>query len=106
MNSLHCCVVTAKVKNFSEFSSASYLLNSWTLCSHLQWGAEDAEIRVPSVENMELELRKVFPLKLGVGQDIATLLRILPGISPLLISTLPVHSLAFFSKTSPEFFLC
>ena len=33
------------------------------------------------------------------------MLRLLPGISLLLISTLPVHSSAF-SKTCPEFFLC
>ena len=33
-------------------------------------------------------------------------LRLLPAISSLLISTLPVHSPAFFSKTYPEFFLC
>ena len=31
--------------------------------------------------------------------------RLLPGSSSLLISTLPVHSPAFFSKTSPDFFL-
>ena len=32
------------------------------------------------------------------------MLCILPGISSLLISTLPVHSPAFFPKTSPKFF--
>ena len=32
------------------------------------------------------------------------MLRLLPGISSLLISNLPVHSLAFFPKTSPKFF--
>ena len=34
------------------------------------------------------------------------MLRSLPGISSLLISTLPVHSPEFFPKTSPDFFLC
>ena len=34
------------------------------------------------------------------------MLCVLPGISSLLISTLPVHSPAFSKKTSPTFFLC
>ena len=49
---------------------------------------------------------KILPLKPGVGQYIAIHAMLPPGISSLLISTLPVHSPAFFSKTSPEFFLC
>ena len=50
----------------------------------------------------------VLPLKPGVGQYIQPYMpRLLPRISSLLISTLPVHSPAFFfSKTSPEFFVC
>ena len=32
------------------------------------------------------------------------MLHLLPGISPLLISALPVHSPAFFPKTFPMFF--
>ena len=42
----------------------------------------------------------VLPLKPGVVR-----LRLLPGISSLLISTLAVHSPAFFPKSLPIFFL-
>ena len=45
----------------------------------------------------------VLPLKPGVGQHIAIYATRMPGISSLLISTLPVHSPAFFSKSSPDF---
>ena len=48
---------------------------------------------------------KRLPLKPGVGQYTG-ILHLLPGISSLLISTLLVRSPAFFSKTSPNFFLC
>ena len=44
----------------------------------------------------------VLPSKPGVGQYIYVL-RLLPGISSLLISTLPVHSPAFFPKPLPIF---
>ena len=43
----------------------------------------------------------VLPLKPGVG---TCMLRLLPGISSLLISTFPVHSPAFFPKHLPIFF--
>ena len=42
----------------------------------------------------------VVPLKPGVGQCV---LRLLPGISSLLIFTLPVYSSAFFQKPLPIF---
>ena len=46
----------------------------------------------------------ILPLKPGVGQYVSIyMLHLLPGISSLLISTLPVHSLAFFSKPLPIF---
>ena len=61
----------------------------------LQWGAAYAEIKVPSGENTEL---KRSPLKPLVGQYIAIMLHLLPGIFSLPISTLPVHSPAFFPK--------
>ena len=57
------------------------------------WATEDAEIKVPSVENPELT--NVLPaLKPGVGQNIAT------HASPT--STFPVHSPSFVSKSSPS----
>ena len=62
-----------------------------------QRGAADVEIKVPSDENTEL---KRSPFKAW------SKLRLRPGISSLLISTLPVHSPAFFPKTSPDFFMC
>ena len=46
----------------------------------------------------------VLPLKPGVGQYIA-IHATLTAKDFFLISTLPVHSLAFFSKPSPNFFL-
>ena len=66
-----------------------------------QWGAADAEIKVPSGENTEL---KRSPFK-AWSRSVYSLY-LLPGISSSLIATLPVHSPAFFSKTSPDFFLC
>jgi len=36
----------------------------------LQWGTVDTEIKIPSAENPELT--NIFPLKPGVGQNIAT----------------------------------
>ena len=60
----------------------------------------DAEIKVLSGENTELN---VLPLKPGVGQYIAIHATLTAGSSSLLISTLPVHSPTFFSKTSPDF---
>ena len=66
-----------------------------------QWGAADAEIKVPSGENTEL--KNVLPSKPGVGQYIAIHATKMPGISSFLFSTLPVHSPAFFCKTSPDF---
>ena len=41
---------------------------------------------------------KVVSLKPGVGQYIAIHTSLLPAISPLLISTLPIHSPAFFPE--------
>ena len=64
-----------------------------------QWGAADAEIKVPSSGNTEL---KRSPLKPGVGQYIA-MHATLTARDFLLISTLPVHSPAFFPKPLPIF---
>ena len=73
-----------------------------------QWGAADAEIKVPSGENTEL---KRFPFKAWIRSVYiaihatltATCQGSLPGISSLLNSTLPVHSPAFFPKPLPIF---
>ena len=54
-----------------------------------QWGTADAEIKDPSVQNAEL---KGSPFKVWSRSE--------------LISTFPVCSSAFSSKTSPELFLC
>ena len=61
-----------------------------------EWGAMDAEIKVPSVENTELEGSS---FKAGVDQYIA----IHATLTALLISVLPVHSPAFFPKPLPSF---
>ena len=70
---------------------------------HLQWGAVDAEIKVPSGENTEL---KRSPCKAWSSQYIAihaTLTARDFFLSCLLISTLSVHSPAFFPKPLPIF---
>ena len=56
-----------------------------------QLGAADAEI--PSDENTEL---KGAPIK--AWSQLPSMQCLLPGVSSLLISTLPVHSPAFFPK--------
>ena len=61
-----------------------------------QWGAADAEIKVPFVEN------KASPAKPAVGQYIA-IHAALTARDFLLISSLPVHSPAFFRKPLPIF---
>ena len=73
-----------------------------TYCEHPpQWGAADAEIKVPSGENTEL---KHSPFK-AWSRSVYSHTRyvLLPGISSLLISTLLVHSPAFFPKPLPIF---
>ena len=62
-------------------------------------GAADAEIKVPAVENTEL---KGFPFK-AWSRSVLYMLRLLPGISSLLISTFRFIHLHFF-QTSPDFF--
>ena len=63
----------------------------------------DAEIKVPSGENAEL---KHSPFKKpGVGHYIA-IHTMLTASNFFLISTLPVHSPAFFPKPFPIFFSC
>ena len=60
-------------------------------------------IKVPSGENTEL---KRSPFTAWSRSVYSRLLRLLPGISSLLISILPVHSPVFFPKPLPIFFLC
>ena len=70
-----------------------------------RWGAADAEVKAPSGENTEL---KRYPFKAWSRSAYShTCYAYCQGfLSCLLISTLPVHSPAFFSKTSPDFSLC
>ena len=70
----------------------------------LHWGTANADIKDPSLENPEL---KDSLLKHGLGQNIT--INASPNARDFfleLFSTRPVHSSAFFPKTSPEFFLC
>ena len=73
--------------------------NAQLSCRKLpQWGAADAEIKVPSVENTEL---KGFPFHAWSRSVYSrTSYFLLPWISSLLISTLPVHSPAFLKKNN------
>ena len=65
-----------------------------------QWGAADAEIKVPFGENTELK-RSPFKAWSSYIAMHATLTA--RNFSSLLISTLPVHSPAFFPKPLPIF---
>ena len=70
-----------------------------------RWGAADAEIKVPSGENTELKRSPFKAWSRSVSSH--TCYAYCQGfLSFLLICTLPVHSPAFFSRTSPDFFLC
>ena len=65
-----------------------------------QWGAADAEIKVPSDENTELKRSPFIASSRSVYSH--TCYAYCQGfISSLLISTLPVHSPAFFPKPLP-----
>ena len=65
-----------------------------------QWGAADAEIKVPSGENTELKRSPFIASSRSVYSH--TCYAYCQGfISSLLISTLPVHSPAFFPKPLP-----
>ena len=79
----------------------SYRLSFFLSFFPPQCGAADAEIKVPSGENTDLN---VLPLKHGVGQYIAIhATRTARDFSSLLISTLPVRSPAFYPKPLPIF---
>ena len=68
-----------------------------------QWGAADAEIKVPSGGNTEL---KRSPFKVGVGQYIA-IHATLTARDFFLAYFYPSGPFTcVFSKTSPDFFLC
>ena len=67
-----------------------------------QWGAADAEIKVPSVENTELK-GSHFIKAWSRSVHSHTWYAYCQGRLSLLISTLQVHSPAFFSKPLPSF---
>ena len=76
------------------------------LClSSPQWEAADTEIKVPSGENTQL---KRSPFKAWSRSVYSHPARhsLQQGISSMFISSLLVHSSAFFPNTSPDFFLC
>ena len=66
-----------------------------------QWGAADAEIKVPSGENTELKRSPFKAWSRSVYSH--TCHACCCYAASFLISTLPVHSPPFFSKTSPDF---
>ena len=68
-----------------------------------QWGAADAEIKVPSVRTQSLN---VLPVEPGVGQYIAMHVT-LTARGFFLASFYPSGPFtSIFPQTSPEFFLC
>ena len=66
-----------------------------------QWGAADAEIKVPSGEYTELKRSPFIAWSRSVYSH--TCYAYCQGFLPCL-STLPVHSPALFSKISPDIF--
>ena len=83
----------------SSWSSLEHHLSEIKL-SFLHPCSGELWIKAPSVENTELEGS---PFKAWGRSLQSYMLRLLPGISSLLISTLPVHSPAFFPKPAPSF---
>ena len=86
-----------------ESGAVSCTVAYWSMSvTSPQCGAADAEIKVPYLENTEL---KVLLLKPGAGEYIAiyAMFTAKKINSSLLISTLPVHSPAFFSNLSRVF---
>ena len=69
-----------------------------------RWGTKDAEIKVPSVENLEL---KGSPFKaLSRSEYSHACFTYCQGFLPWTIFYSPGPFISRFSKTSPEFFLC
>ena len=66
-----------------------------------QWGAADAEIKVPSGESLN-----VLPLKPGVGQYIAIHATLTARDFFPVYFNLSGPFTCIFPKTSPDFFLC
>ena len=62
------------------------------------------ELQMQKFHPVRTQSLNVLPLQPGVGQYIAYILRLLPGISSLLISTFPGHSPAFFFQNLSRFF--
>ena len=94
-----------KSLSFLLFLYRTLLLRTYCLCNSPQWGDTDAEIKVPSGENTELNRS---PFKVWSRSVYGhTLLHLLPWISSSLISTLPIHSPPFFFfQNLSRFFLC
>ena len=69
-----------------------------------QWGAADADIKVPSGENTEFKLSPFKAWSRSVCSH--TCYAYCQGFLPYLFLPVQVYSPAFFSKTSPDFFLC
>ena len=83
-------------------SNPDYSGRSASRVKNPQWGAADAEIKVPSGENTELKLSPFKAWSRSVYSH--TCYAYCQGfLSFLLISTLPVHSPAFFPKPLPIF---
>ena len=70
-----------------------------------QLNSRSGELRTQKLKShlVRTQSLNVLPLKPGVGQYNHDMLHLLPGISFLLISTLPVHSPAFFPKPLTSF---
>ena len=67
-----------------------------------RWEAANAEIKVPSGENTELKRSPFKTWSRSIYKDIHATFTV-PGISSLLISTLPIHSPAFYFQNLSRF---
>ena len=90
------CLLTLKKKIHEEVYEET---SPYLLLGARQWGAADAEIKVPSGENTDLKRSPFKTWSRSVYSH--TCYAYCQGISSLLISTLPVHSPAFLPKPLP-----
>ena len=77
------------------------IIQSVVLFTAPQWEAADTEIKVPSGENAELKCSPFRAWRTSVYSH--TCYAYCQEFIFLLLSTLPVHSPAFFFRTSPDF---
>ena len=98
----------SKMESKLHTSASDHWLQTVSEATNAQQYTRSGQLRTQNLKShlMRTQSLRVLPLNLGVGQYVTIHATLTAGISSSLISILPVHSPAFFSKTSPEFFPC